>query len=110
MKIKLLSSLFVCLLSSVIGLQQVLSQIAHAGPDKHIYLSNTSTVVLDGSKSVGTSYKWTDISTDYPCPGKIISAISKTTKVTDLQQGVFYFQLAVTKGSRTVYDTVIVKS
>ncbi len=106
MKIKLLSSLFVCLLSFVSGLQKTLAQIADAGADQQIYLSQTTTAVLNGSKSSGTRYKWTDISTDYPCPGNIISATSKTTKVAGLQQGVFYFQIAVTTSGTTKYDTV----
>lgn len=100
--------LFIFLLVLILNPQNLLAQIANAGADQHIYLSKTSTVVLDGSKSSGSKFRWTDISTDYKCPGKIISPHEKITKVTGLQQGVFYFQLAVSKGSRTVYDTVAV--
>jgi hypothetical protein len=104
-----LSALFIFSLIFVFLLAKDDAQIANAGADRHIYLSQTSTVVLDGSGSSGTKYKWSDISTDYPCPATITSSTSKTTTLKGLSQGVFYYQLAVTKGRKTVYDTVMVK-
>jgi hypothetical protein len=106
MKKKLFAFVFLLLL--LFDAEQLSAQIANAGPDQQIYLSQTSTVVLDGSKSSGVRFKWTDISTDYKCPGRILSPGEKITKVTGLQQGVFYFRLAASKGSSTVYDTVTV--
>ncbi len=64
--------------------QKDVAQIANAGPNQHIYLSQTATVVLDGSKSSGNKFTWRYISTDYPSPAKIISPDSKKTTVTGL--------------------------
>ncbi|MGN6248598.1 MAG: PKD domain-containing protein [Ginsengibacter sp.] len=100
--------LFVSLLILLLGKQDLSAQVANAGTDQHIYLSQTSTVVLNGNKSSGSKFRWTDISTDYKCPGKIISPNEKITKITGLQQGVFYFQLAVSQGNKTTKDTTVV--
>ncbi|HSN07656.1 MAG TPA: hypothetical protein VLS85_01400 [Hanamia sp.] len=108
MKKNIFSSLFIFFLLFGFLPQKGNGQIANAGTDQHIYLSQTSTAVLDGTSSSGTKYKWSDISTDYPCPATITSPTSKTTTLKGLKQGVFYFQLAVSKGSKTVYDTVMV--
>ena len=91
--IKYLSILFLCLLS-FIGK----GQTANAGSDVTIYLDSTSTATLDGSASSGTSFQWTEISTDYMSGATIASPTSKTTTVSGLPQGVFYFQLAATAG------------
>ncbi len=65
--------------------------IANAGPDKTIYLTQTSTVTLDGSGSSGDSYKWTEISTDYMSGATITSSNSKTTSVTGPSSGRILF-------------------
>jgi hypothetical protein len=82
--------------------------IANAGPDQTIYLTQTSSVTLDGSASSGSSYQWTEISTDYSSGATITSPNSAITTVTGLPQGVFYFQLAVSSGGSTSTDVVVV--
>jgi hypothetical protein len=83
--------------------------VANAGPDQTIYLTQTSTVTLNGSGSSGDSFQWTEVSTDYKSGASINSPNSAVTSVTGLPQGVFYFQLAVTSGGVTVKDVVVVK-
>jgi len=83
-------------------------QIAKAGKSQTIYLSSTSTAILDGSASHGNKYHWRDISTDYGS-GKITNEYSKKTTVTGLVQGVFYYQLKVTTGTKSVYSVTTVK-
>lgn len=85
------------------------SQRAHAGSDKTIYLTQTSTATLSGGASSGDSYLWTEISTDFMSGGNIASPASKTTTVTGLKQGTFYFKLAVTEGGATKTDTMVVR-
>ena len=80
--------------------------IANAGADKTIYLTETNAVTLDGSASLGDSFKWTEISTDYMSGATIASPNSKVTTVIGLPQGVFYFELAATSGGFTKYDSV----
>src|SRR5665213_919670 len=82
--------------------------IANAGPDQTIYLTQTSSVTLDGSSSSGDSYQWTEVSTDYSSGATITSPNSAVTTVTGLPQGVFYFQLAVTSGGNTSTDVVVI--
>ena len=82
--------------------------VANAGPDQTIYLTQSSTVTLNGSASSGDSYQWTDVSTDYKSGATISSPNSAVTTVTGLPQGVFYFQLAVTSGGVTSKDVVVV--
>lgn len=89
--------------------QQTFSQTANAGADKTIYLTQTSTVTLDGSASSGTSYQWTEVSTDFMSGGSITSSASKTTTVTGLKAGTFYFKIAVTTGGSTNVDTMVVR-
>ncbi len=83
--------------------------IANAGTDQTIYLSQTSTVTLDGSASSGDSYHWTDVSTDYKSGATITSPNSLVTTVTGLKQGVWYFQLTVTSAGSTAMDIVVIK-
>jgi major membrane immunogen (membrane-anchored lipoprotein) len=83
--------------------------IANAGSDQTIYLTQTSTVTLDGSASFGDSYQWKDISTDYKSGAVITSPTSLITKVTGLIQGTWYYQLAVTTGNITVKDTLVIR-
>jgi hypothetical protein len=83
-------------------------QTANAGPDKVIYLTQTSTATLDGSASSGTSFLWREISTDFSSGGTITSATSKSTTVTGLKQGAFYFEIAATTGGRTKRDIMTV--
>src|SRR5665213_2749487 len=83
-------------------------QVAKAGKDQTIYLSSTSTATLNGSKSSATSYKWTEVSTDYMSGATISNSTSKVATVSSLPQGVFYFQMAATKRGTTVYDTTMV--
>ena len=52
--------------------------IANAGPDQTIYLTQTSSVTLDGSASSGDSFQWTEISTDYSSGATITSPASKS--------------------------------
>ena len=85
------------------------SPIANAGPDQTIYLTQTSTVTLDGSSSSDGAYLWTEISTDYKSGAIISSPISAITNVTGLIQGTFYYQLAVTSGGITAKDTVVIR-
>ena len=80
--------------------------IANAGPDKTIYLTETSTVTLDGSSSVGDAFQWTEISTDYSSGASITAPNSKVTTVVGLPQGVFYFRLAATISGVTVKDSM----
>ena len=109
MKKTLFSSLFIFALLFLIFRQKAMAQVAHAGADQHIYLSQTSVIMLDGSKSLGTSYKWRDVSTDYPSPATIAFPTAKKTTLKGLKQGTFYYQLAVSKQSKTVYDTVMIQ-
>jgi hypothetical protein len=83
--------------------------IANAGGEQTIYLSQTSTVTLNGSASSGDSYQWTDVSTDYKSGANITSPQSPVTTVTGLNQGVWYFQLEVTSGGVTAKDVVVIK-
>jgi len=46
---------------------------ANAGPDQTIYLTQTSTVTLNGSGSSGDSYQWTEASTEYKSGATISS-------------------------------------
>ncbi|MEO6909121.1 MAG: hypothetical protein ABI210_14650, partial [Abditibacteriaceae bacterium] len=82
---------------------------ANAGSDQTIYLTQGSTVTLDGSKSSGDAYRWTEVSTDYKSKGQIISPTSATTQVTGLPQGVFYFQLTVIKNGLSAKDIAVVR-
>ena len=83
--------------------------IANAGADQKIYLTQTSTVTLDGSRSVGDTYLWTDISTDYKSGAIINSPNFLIAKVTGLKQGTWYYQLAVKSKGITARDTVVVR-
>src|SRR6185312_993619 len=90
--------------------------VANAGPDQTIYLTQTSTVILDGSASSGESYQWTKITDVAPLQAgfptdsaTIISPNSDTTSITGLIQGVWYYQLAVTNVGVTALDTVVVR-
>src|SRR6185437_8867521 len=80
--------------------------IANAGPDKTIYLTQTSTVTLDGSASSGDTYQWTEVSTDYMSGAIITSPTSKVTTVTGLPQGVFYFRIKATVAGTSAYDSM----
>jgi hypothetical protein len=84
------------------------SPVANAGLDQTIYLTQTNSVTLNGSGSSGTSYQWTEVSTDYKSGATITSPNSAVTTVTGLPQGVFYFQLAVTSGGSTATDVVAI--
>ncbi len=53
--------------------------IANAGPNQTIYLTETSTATLNGSASSGSSYQWTEVSTDYQSGGSITSPNSSVT-------------------------------
>ena len=90
--------------------------ISKAGSDQTIYLTQTSTAKLDGSKSSGDSYQWSKMydvvpeqATNPIDPATIDSPSSPITTVTGLIQGVWYYQLSVTKGGITKKDTVIVR-
>jgi hypothetical protein len=39
--------------------------VASADPDQTIYLAQKSTVILDGSESLDTAFRWAKISTNY---------------------------------------------
>src|SRR6185437_10674947 len=82
--------------------------IANAGPDQTIYLTQTSSVTLNGSASSGDNYQWTEVSTDQSSGATITSPNSAITTVTGLPQGVFYFQLEVTSGGQTSTDVVVI--
>jgi hypothetical protein len=97
----IISIIFICLLHF-----NVSAQTANAGADQTIYLQQGSTATLDGSGSSATSYLWTEFSTDYSSGATITSPTSKTTTVTGLPQGVFYFEIAATTGGTTKRDSV----
>lgn len=90
--------------------------VANAGLDQTIYLTQTSSVTLNGSASSGDTYLWTKI-TDVAPPqaefptdsATIVSPDSAITSVTGLIQGVWYYQLAVTNGGITALDTVVIR-
>ncbi len=84
------------------------AQIANAGRDVTVYLTQTNSVTLNGSLSAGKSFLWREISTDYMSGATITSPINKTTTVTGLPQGVFYFEIAATTGGGTKRDTMAV--
>jgi hypothetical protein len=95
---------------------KMISPHADAGPDQTVYLSQTSTVTLNGSSSSGDSFQWTKIYDVYPAgatppvdPASIVSPASDTTSITGLIQGVWYYQLAVTTGGITKKDTVVIR-
>lgn len=102
---------------------KLFAQTANAGADVTVYLTQGSTATLNGSGSSGTSYLWTDITANVGYPmlmslgveghptntGTITSPSSKTTTVTGLTQGTWYYQIAVTTGATTVYDTMVVR-
>ena len=83
--------------------------VANAGSNQTIYLTQTSTVTLDGRGSSGEKYEWRDVSTDYKSGATITSPNSSVTTVTGLKQGVWYFQLAVTSSAVTATDVVVIK-
>ena len=80
--------------------------VANAGSDQIIYLNQTSTATLDGSGSLGETYEWTEISTDYLSGGQVTSPNSRITTVTGLPQGVFYFRIKVTTGGISTFDSM----
>lgn len=89
---------------------------ANAGPDQTIYLTQTSTVTLNGSASSGDSFLWTKLYDVTPAQATspadaatIVSPTSAVTSVTGLIQGVWYYQLAVTSGGVTALDTVVIR-
>ncbi|MDE3185020.1 MAG: hypothetical protein KGM16_16530, partial [Bacteroidota bacterium] len=90
-------------------LKVIAGPVANAGPDQTIYLTQSSSVTLDGSASSGGTFQWTDVSTDYKSGATISSPQSAVTTVTGLKQGVWYFQLAVTSGGVTATDVVAIK-
>lgn len=98
---KYISILFVCLLP-YLGK----AQIANAGADQTVYLTEGNIATLDGSASSGDSFQWTEISTDYMSGATITSPNSKVTTVTGLPQGVFYFRLSVSSGGITATDSM----
>ena len=76
------------------GLKSQAATPANAGADQTIYLTQTSTVTLDGSGSSGTSFAWSKLylppppqSTNPVDPATITSPTSATTTVTGLVQG-----------------------
>lgn len=95
--------------------------VANAGEDVTIYLTETSTATLDGSKSVGESFMWKDITSTigysyldvekHPInTGKITNPDSKITSVTGLSQGTWYYQLTVTSNGIAKRDTVVIRA
>lgn len=97
---KLLTILFLCLLAYTSQ-----AQTANAGADQTIYLTEGNTATLDGSASSGSSYQWTEVSTDYTSGATISNATSKVATVSGLPQGTFYFQITV-NGSLTATTIV----
>ena len=93
----------------IFGFAAKAQPIANAGPDQTIYLTQTNSVTLNGSASSGDSYQWTEISTDYKSGAIIMSPNSAVTTVMGLPQGVWYYQIAVTSGGITTYDTVVIR-
>jgi hypothetical protein len=90
--------------------------VAKAGSNQTIYLTQTSSVTLNGSASSGDSYKWTKITdvappqAGFPAdPATIVAPTSATTLLTGLIQGVWYYQLAVTSGGVTALDSVVIR-
>ncbi len=103
MKTLLVLSLF------ILGFTANAQPTANAGPDQTIYLTQSSTATLNGNSSGGTSFLWSEVSTDYSSGGTITSPTSATTTVTGLtRQGVFYFSIAATTGGTTVRDTMAI--
>ena len=82
------------------------AQTANAGSDVRMYLDSTNTATLNGNASTGTSFLWTETSTDYMSGAIITSPTSKVTTVTGLPQGVFYFKLKATTGGTSTYDSM----
>lgn len=64
---------------------------------------NSATIT---SPITGSTYSWKEISTDYSSGATIVSPSSKTTSITGLPQGVFYYEATVDGNKK---DTVIVK-
>ncbi|MEO9145071.1 MAG: hypothetical protein ABI237_05890 [Ginsengibacter sp.] len=82
--------------------------VSNAGANQKVYLTKGSSATLDGSASVGDSFLWSEISSDQMSGAKIVSPTNKTTQITGLPQGVFYFNLAATTSKGTVNDYVVV--
>jgi alpha-tubulin suppressor-like RCC1 family protein len=86
--------------------------VANAGTDQVVYLSqgsSTITVKVDGSGSTDdhhiTAYLWTKVSG--PGTQTFLTNTLDTTRITNLQQGTYQFQLKVTDDSSAIsYDTV----
>lgn len=117
MKVLLVLTGVVYSLATIKGrIPEIKDSIALAGPDQTIYLTQTSSVTLDGKASSVGSYHWTKI-TDVAPPqagfptdsATIVSPDSAITSVTGLIQGVWYYQLAVTNGGVTALDTVVIR-
>jgi hypothetical protein len=107
---KLITILFICLLPLFSK-----AQTANAGSDKLVYLTQGNSVYIGGSSS-GDSYLWTALTDSVPRsttgitnPATIITPTAQKTLVRGLTQGAWPYQIAVTTGSTTVYDTVIVR-
>jgi hypothetical protein len=107
---KLITILFVCLLP-FIGK----GQTANAGSDKLVYITQGNSTFI-GSTSSGDSYMWTALTDSVPRsttgitnPATIVSPTKQKTLIRNLVQGAWPYQVAVTTGLTTVYDTVVIR-
>ncbi len=83
-------------------------QIADAGKDKRVFLTQSSTTTI-GGKSFGTAFKWKKISTGPADHSIITSPGSPVTSVKHLSQGTWYYELKVSKGGIIKKDTVVIR-
>jgi hypothetical protein len=91
---------------------------ANAGNDTTIYLTQSSSAILNGSGTGSSTptYQWTKITDIVPYwltaqtnNSVITSSASAVSTVTGLEQGTWYYELSVTVGIETAKDTVVIR-
>jgi hypothetical protein len=91
--------------------QNIFAQIkmVNAGEDQTIYFSETKTVTLNGFATRGVKPLWKEVSTDYKSGAIIQNPHSLVTKIQNLPQGVFCFELSAKDHTKILRDTVVIR-
>ncbi|HXR82868.1 MAG TPA: heparin lyase I family protein [Hanamia sp.] len=84
-------------------------RVVNAGKDQIIYLTKITTATLKGFVPKGLTPLWKEVSTDYKSGATIINPHALITKITNLPQGIFCFELSAKGFSKTFRDTVVIK-
>ncbi len=110
-KIVLMPLLFLALMANLTAGNKTpaAAPTANAGPNQTIYLTQTSSVTLNGSGTgSGLSFSWSKVSTDQKDNALISSPNSASTTVSGLVQGTWYYQLTVTDNTGATARSVVV--